>query len=65
MGAFYLIAHLLHVPVWLTERLWMSLLITLGFWGLVRLAEALGIGMRGRRGCWPGPRSRCGRPSPS
>jgi arabinofuranan 3-O-arabinosyltransferase len=44
MGAFYLIAHLLHVPVWVTERLWMSLLIAVGFLGLVRLAEALGIG---------------------
>jgi arabinofuranan 3-O-arabinosyltransferase len=44
MGAFYLIAHLLQVPVWVTERVWMSLLITVGFLGLVRLAEALGIG---------------------
>jgi arabinofuranan 3-O-arabinosyltransferase len=49
MGAFYLIAHLLHVPVWLAERAWMSLLITLAFWGLVRLAEALGIGSRPTR----------------
>ena len=49
MGAFSLIAHLLHVPVWITERLWMSLLITLGFLGLVRLAEALGIGTRSTR----------------
>ena len=49
MGAFYLIAHLLYVPVWLTERVWMSLLITAAFWGLVRLAEALGIGSRPTR----------------
>jgi arabinofuranan 3-O-arabinosyltransferase len=49
MGAFYLIAHLLHVPVWVAERLWMSLLITVGFLGLVRLAEALGIGIRTTR----------------
>src|ERR1700691_5060216 len=49
MGAFYLIAHLLQVPVWVTERVWMSLLITLGFLGLVRLAEALGIGTRTTR----------------
>ena len=49
MGAFYLIAHLLHVPVWLTERVWMSLLITVAFWGPVRLAEALGIGSRPTR----------------
>ncbi len=49
MGAWYLIGHLLHVPVWLTERWWMSLLIALAFWGLVRLAEALGIGSRPAR----------------
>ncbi len=49
MGLFYLIAHLLHVPVWVAERLWMSLLITVAFWGLVRLAEALGIGSRPTR----------------
>ena len=49
MGAYYLIAHLLHVPVWLAERLWMSLLIVTAFWGLVRLAEALRIGSRPTR----------------
>lgn len=49
MGVYYLIAHLLHVPVWLAERLWMSLLIATAFWGLVRLAEALGIGSRPAR----------------
>ena len=49
MGAFYLIAHLLHVPVWVAERLWMSLLIAVGFWGLVRLAEAVDIGTRATR----------------
>jgi arabinofuranan 3-O-arabinosyltransferase len=49
MGAFYLIAHLLHVPVWVAERLWMSLLVTVGFLGLVRLAEAVGIGTRSTR----------------
>ena len=49
MGAFYLIAHLLHLPVWVAERLWMSLLVTVGFLGLVRLAEAVGIGTRSTR----------------
>jgi arabinofuranan 3-O-arabinosyltransferase len=49
MGLFYLTAHVLDVPVWLAERLWMSLLITAGFWGLVRLAEKLGIGSRPTR----------------
>ncbi len=44
MGPFYLAGHLAHVPVWLTERLWLSLIIAVGFGGLVKLAEALGIG---------------------
>ena len=44
MGPFYLVGHLAHVPVWLTERLWLSLIIAVGFAGLVKLAEALGIG---------------------
>ena len=49
MGTFYLLGHLLAVPVWLVQRLWMALLVAVGFWGLVRLGEALRIG---------GPRSR-------
>jgi arabinofuranan 3-O-arabinosyltransferase len=49
MGAFYLIAHLLELPVWVAERLWMSLLAAVGFLGLVRLAEAVGIGTRATR----------------
>jgi arabinofuranan 3-O-arabinosyltransferase len=49
MAPFYLAGHLLHLPVWITERLWMSLLVAAGFWGLVRLATALGIGSDGSR----------------
>ncbi|MGD0699577.1 MAG: alpha-(1-_3)-arabinofuranosyltransferase family protein [Trebonia sp.] len=49
MGAFYLVAHLLQVPVWVAERVWMSLLIAAAFLGLVRLAEAVGIGSRATR----------------
>jgi arabinofuranan 3-O-arabinosyltransferase len=44
MAPFYLAGHLAHVPVWLIERLWLSLIIAVGFAGLVKLAEALGIG---------------------
>jgi arabinofuranan 3-O-arabinosyltransferase len=44
MAPFYLAGQLLRVPVWLTERLWLSLLIAVGFAGLVKLAAALGIG---------------------
>jgi arabinofuranan 3-O-arabinosyltransferase len=49
MGLYYLVAHAVHLPVWIAERLWMSILIAVGFWGLVRLAEALGIGSRPTR----------------
>jgi arabinofuranan 3-O-arabinosyltransferase len=44
MAPFYLAAELVHLPVWVTERLWMSLIIAVGFTGIVRLATALGIG---------------------
>ena len=44
MAPFYLAGELAHVPVWLTERLWMSLIIAVGFTGIVRLATALRIG---------------------
>ena len=44
MGPVYLAGQLAHVPVWLTERLWLSLIIAVGFAGLVKLAEALDIG---------------------
>jgi arabinofuranan 3-O-arabinosyltransferase len=44
MAPFYLAGQLAHVPVWLIERLWLSLIIAVGFGGMVKLAEALGIG---------------------
>ena len=43
-GTFFLLGHLLGVPGWATQRLWWALLLTVGFWGLLRVAEALGIG---------------------
>src|ERR1700749_2463633 len=49
MGPVYLAGQLAHVPVWLTERLWLSLIIAAGFAGLVKLAEALDIGSPGSR----------------
>jgi arabinofuranan 3-O-arabinosyltransferase len=49
MAPFYLAGHLAHVPVWLTERLWLALIIAVGFGGLVKLAEALGIGSSASR----------------
>ncbi|BBY63626.1 alpha-(1-_3)-arabinofuranosyltransferase [Mycolicibacterium helvum] len=43
-GAFFLLGDTLGVPGWITQRLWWALLLTAGFWGLLRVAEALGIG---------------------
>ncbi|WP_293004128.1 alpha-(1-_3)-arabinofuranosyltransferase [Mycobacterium sp.] len=43
-GTFFLIGHLAGLPGWVTQRLWWALLLTVGFWGLLRVAEALGIG---------------------
>ena len=43
-GAFFVAGHLLGLPGWVTQRLWWALLLTVGFWGLLRVAETLGIG---------------------
>ena len=43
-GAFFLAGHMLGVPGWITQRVWWALLLTVGFWGLLRVAETLGIG---------------------
>ena len=43
-GAFFLLGDTLGLPGWITQRLWWALLLTAGFWGLLRVAEALGIG---------------------
>src|SRR6202522_3314261 len=42
--AFFLVGHALGLPGWITQRLWWALLLAVGFWGLLRVAEALGIG---------------------
>jgi arabinofuranan 3-O-arabinosyltransferase len=49
MGPFFAVGHVLHVPVWITERIWLALLLTVAFWGVVRLAEELCIGNRKAR----------------
>ncbi len=48
-GAFFALGQFLHVPPWITQRLWWALLLFAGFWGIVRLTEALGTGSRGSR----------------
>nr|MDT0667052.1 alpha-(1->3)-arabinofuranosyltransferase family protein [Micromonospora sp. DSM 115978] len=44
MGPFFLTGKIFGVPPWITQRLWMALILTAGTWGLVRLADAMGIG---------------------
>jgi arabinofuranan 3-O-arabinosyltransferase len=48
-GCFFTLTHWLHIPVWCAERIWLGLLLTIACWGIVRLAEALGIGNRWAR----------------
>lgn len=48
-GAVFALAEVLSIPGWVTQRLWWSALLIAGFWGVVRLAEALGIGSRPSR----------------
>ncbi|HEY2506083.1 MAG TPA: alpha-(1-_3)-arabinofuranosyltransferase family protein, partial [Streptosporangiaceae bacterium] len=49
MAPFFLVGQLLHVPIWLIERLWLALLIAVGFTGILKLARALRIGTDGTR----------------
>ncbi|WP_370512232.1 alpha-(1-_3)-arabinofuranosyltransferase [Skermania sp. ID1734] len=48
-GAFFALGQVLGVPSWITQRVWWALLLFAGFWGIIRLAEALSIGSRGSR----------------
>ncbi|MDR3658888.1 MAG: alpha-(1-_3)-arabinofuranosyltransferase, partial [Mycobacterium sp.] len=48
-GAFFLIGDVIGLPGWVTQRLWWALLLVVGFWGAVRVTEALGIGSRPSR----------------
>lgn len=48
-GAFFLAGDQLGLPGWVTQRLWWALLLTVGCWGMVRVAEALGVGTRSSR----------------
>ncbi|MEG3626548.1 alpha-(1-_3)-arabinofuranosyltransferase domain-containing protein [Streptomyces poriticola] len=44
MLPYYWLADLVQLPVWLAERLWLSLIVAVAFWGALRLAERLRIG---------------------
>jgi arabinofuranan 3-O-arabinosyltransferase len=41
-GAFFLAGDLVGLPGWVTQRLWWALLLTAGFWGLLRVLESVG-----------------------
>ncbi|MET9965267.1 alpha-(1-_3)-arabinofuranosyltransferase family protein [Streptomyces sp. NPDC006356] len=49
MLPFYWLADVVRLPVWLAERLWLSLIVSVAFWGALRLAERLGVGSGGSR----------------
>ncbi len=46
MLPFYWLCDLVRLPVWLAERLWLSLIVSVAFWGALRLAERLRVGER-------------------
>src|SRR4051794_31327367 len=49
MGPFFALGHVLGVGDWLVDRLWLGVLLAVGCWGMVRVAEALGAARS-----WPG-----------
>ncbi|MFC8344911.1 alpha-(1-_3)-arabinofuranosyltransferase family protein [Streptomyces sp. NPDC057280] len=49
MLPFYWLADAVRLPVWLAERLWLSLIVSVAFWGALRLAERLRIGSASSR----------------
>ena len=44
MGPFFALGKTIGVPMWVVQRLWMALLLTVALWGALRAAEALRIG---------------------
>ncbi len=44
MGPFFGVGQLLALPPWVVQRLWWALLLCLGFFGVLRLAQRLGVG---------------------
>ncbi|MEU0215289.1 alpha-(1-_3)-arabinofuranosyltransferase [Streptomyces sp. NPDC006265] len=44
MLPFYWLCDVVRLPVWLAERLWLSLIVSVAFWGALRLAERLRVG---------------------
>ncbi|GAA4697246.1 alpha-(1-_3)-arabinofuranosyltransferase [Phytohabitans rumicis] len=49
MGPFFALGQLLHLPVWITQRLWCALLLGTAFLGVLLLGRALRIGTESTR----------------
>ncbi|GAA3070637.1 alpha-(1-_3)-arabinofuranosyltransferase [Streptomyces glomeratus] len=49
MLPYYALAKAVRLPVWFAERLWMSIVVSVAFWGALRLAERLAVGTRASR----------------
>ncbi len=47
MGPFFALGHLIGLPPWVVERLWLGMLLALAAWGAVRLVDALHGDRRG------------------
>jgi len=44
VDTFFAVSSLVSVPLWIAERVFVAALFVVGFWGCVRVADALGIG---------------------
>ncbi len=44
MGPFFWVGHALGLPGWVTQRLWLGLILLVALWGFLRLAEAFAVG---------------------
>jgi arabinofuranan 3-O-arabinosyltransferase len=49
MGPFYWLGATLHVPEWIVQRTWLAALLSIAFWGTVKMAEVFGVGTRWTR----------------
>ncbi|WP_322778955.1 alpha-(1-_3)-arabinofuranosyltransferase domain-containing protein [Frankia sp. Cas4] len=49
MGSFFAGGKVLGLPPWVTQRLWMALILTVASWGVIRLADTLRVGGRTHR----------------
>ena len=48
MGPFFALGHLIGLPAWVVERLWLGTLLALAAWGAVRLEPPVGHRRSGR-----------------